>query len=227
MIELSKSFWAFESVVGVTGHKAAGKDTLGEYLCIEYGYKQIGCGDAVRAEAKARGLTSWSVSKDLVDIGNWGRQAHFNGFWVGRILQLAAEQKIKKLVISGIRHPEEIDFLQGVVAGHAGSYKRGQSKSWDGGYVARSSFLIKNLAMLGVTAPILTRWDRFQARAKADDPKTVEDFLKLDDIDRGIGQSYGGQQSDRTLAMVPYQNVINNDSSVEEFKANIKQVLAL
>jgi len=104
------------------------------------------------------------------------------------------------VAVNGLRHPDEVTGL---------------------GEIAGSAFV-----MAGVVAPIGLRAQRLIGRGRAGDPKTIEDFLRLDDTDRGIGQPPHGQQVDRTLARVPWENVCDNRGTLEGFHDWIRAFVA-
>lgn len=182
----------FDLVVGLTGLKAAGKDELSERLAA-HGFVTRRCSDEIRDEAKRRGIASPTVGQ-LIEIGNWGREMSGDGgYWPKRVLKTLKAQGHRRVIINGLRHPDEVKGLR-EFAGDA-------------------------FVMVGIVAPLEIRSRRLLKRSRAGDPMTVEDFMRLDDADRGIGQPSYGQQVDRTLAQVPWENLFNNQGTLEEFQA--------
>ncbi|KPJ85703.1 hypothetical protein AMJ57_02030 [Parcubacteria bacterium SG8_24] len=187
----------FDIVLGLTGLKAAGKDELGRYLA-DRGFVMKRCSDAIREEARRRGLEDPTVEQ-LQDIGDEGRQRFGEGSWAVELLKMFRQEGVRKAIINGIRNPGEIRALQR----HLGD----------------------RFVLLGVVAPIGTRAQRFLKRGQAGDPSEMASFLQVDDRDRGIGQPPDGQQVDRCLALVEWENLYNNDSSLEAFHDWIERLL--
>lgn len=179
-------------VIALVGHKAAGKDELCRRLA-EAGYGSLRLSDPIRAEAERRGFKNYTVQQ-LMDIGNEGRAKGGPGYWATKALELAAERGIVKLVVNGVRNPGEVESLS-----------RGSPR---GGF-----------SLAGVTAPILVRFARVSKRGQVEDRAELEQFLVMDDRDRGVGEPSDGQQVDRCMAMVPHGNVYNNAGTLEEYHA--------
>ncbi len=191
---------AFDHIIAVTGLKAAGKDTFCAYVEEHCGYATVRISDAVRAEAAVRGLPNPTVEQ-LQRIGDAAKRETGNhGFWAERALQIARERGYARVLINGIRHPEEIKHLQ-----HA---------------------LGERCSVVGIVAPTAMRAARFLARGQPGDPRTFEDFLTVDDRDRGIGQPPEGQQVNRCLALVPWDHLLPNDGTEEVFAQRINRFFA-
>jgi dephospho-CoA kinase len=181
----------FEIVYGVVGTKACGKQVF-----VDHGATQGFSGYTLSAPLKVmfqerHGRADWQT-EDLMDLGDELRRKHGPGHLAGETLMLASQAGHRRVVIDGLRNPGEVERLRQL----AGA----------------------NLVLVGITAPLMTRWERVQKRAKKGDPTTIEGFLAMDDKDRGIGQSADGQQVDRTLAMVPHENVFVNDGTLAAFQ---------
>jgi dephospho-CoA kinase len=182
----------FDAVIAVIGYKAAGKDTLCEYLVSKHGFVMERTSDHIREEAKKRGISA-PTTKDLQDVGDSLRKESTDpGCWMRRMIEHAGSVKAKKVLMNGIRNPAEIPVLQ-ELAGEA-------------------------LILVGVVATTVVRAKRFMAKFPKDAP-TLDYFLLMDDRDRGVGQPSYGQQVDRTLALVPYENVCMNTSTPEAMHA--------
>ncbi len=186
---MAHSRFEFLSVIGVIGLKAAGKDELCRYLA-KHGYTTYRISDAIRAEAATRGIDN-PTTRQLQDIGNEGRQQRALGFWAGTMLDLAAKNGNRLVVVNGIRSPYEMQTLQ----------TRGD----------------RSVQFCGVVAPTSLRAARFLARKQAGDPADYAEFLRLDDRDRGIGEPPEGQQVDRCLAGVDSRSICNNAGTLAEF----------
>ena len=181
---------SFDMVYGVVGLKAAGKGRFGHRLA-SAGFVTMTLSAPMRVIAERQFGQKYSVA-DLVKIGNRGRELNGAGYWAGETLLLASQGGQRKLVIDGIRNTGEIFRLRQLV-----DHRR--------------------LILVGIVAPTVTRFQRAVARRQAGDPKSLEDFLKMDDTDRGIGQLENGQQVDRCLAQVKQERIFNNSGSMDEF----------
>ncbi len=181
----------FDLVIGLTGLKAAGKDVLAEMLVgRNFGVRR--CSDEIIEEAKRRGIETPSFQQKI-EIGNWGRDSGDGAFWAKRVLETMKARNCRLVVINGLRHPDEVAGLRRLLG--------------------------RVFVMAGIVAPTPVRAKRLLDRQRPGDPKNMEEFLQLDDADRGIGQPAHGQQVDRTLATVPYENVFNNTGTLEEYRA--------
>lgn len=98
------------------------------------------------------------------------------------------------LVIDGIRNPGEIQEIK----------KQGG-------------------IMISVDAPDELRFKRLLERKRESDPKTLEDFRKMEARDRGSKESSTGQQVDKCIEMSDYS--IINDSTLETLKTKIEYIL--
>jgi len=189
----------FDLVIGSAGLKAAGKDVLGQRAASHYGFTHTRISDAIRAEAARRGITNPSTSV-LQDLGNEGRQkSGDSGFWPKELLKMMSAAGKRLVVINGIRHPDEVSALKEILG--------------------------DKFVVVGIVAPVILRATRFLKRKQAGDPMTLEDFLVIDDRDRGIGEPPHGQQVDRALALVPWDNLYNNIGTLEEYWAWISSLL--
>jgi hypothetical protein len=165
-----------------------------EYLAASHGFRMFGFGDAVRLAAREEyGLTKPTVG-DLIRIGNEGRErSRDNGYWAGRLLEIIRSQGIHLAVVQGIRNPGEIECFRGQLNGR--------------------------FVLLGVTAPLRLRAQRLLARGRSGDPTTMDQFMDLDDADRGIGQPEDGQRTDDCLALTSLANRFVNGGTLAEYHA--------
>ena len=190
---------SFDLVIGLAGLKAAGKDEFGRRAASHFGFIHTRISDAIRAEAAKRGITDPSTSV-LQDLGNEGRlKSGDSGYWPKELLKIMSVAGKRLLTINGIRHPDEAAALRAALG--------------------------DKFIPVGIVAPTLMRSTRFFGRGQAGDPAEFEHFLAIDDRDRGIGEPPHGQQVDRTLALVPWENVYNNIGTLEEYWAWISSFM--
>lgn len=189
-----------EQVVVLVGTKGAGKSTIAHRFA-ERGFLVRATSDGIRAELARRGNNHPTVL-DLIAEGNRGRREHSLAYWTLRALQELRDRGASRMFIDGVRHPGEIKALRRSVP--------------------RGSFFL-----FGVDAPIFTRYERFRLRARSGDPTSFEQFVLIDDRDRGKGDPQeppDGQQVDRTLAMVPQGHVYYNTGTLLEYHVWIDSV---
>jgi hypothetical protein len=190
----------FDLVIGVTGLKAAGKDELTRYLDSKYGFNIRSCGDEVRDQLRQEGVEKPTIQQQI-EMGNRGRRESGDvAYWAKRVLLTCKGMNCRTVGVNGLRHPLEVAGLSAIVG--------------------------PRFVLIGVVAPTAMRANRLISRGREGDPKTVEDFLRLDDADRGIGQPDNGQQVDRTLACVPWPNLYNNTGTLDEYHDWIDSVIA-
>lgn len=181
-------------VVGLTGTKSSGKGEVAEFLK-KKGFFYYSLSDIVREEAKKRGLEKYTV-KDLQDIGNEFRKKYGLGVLAERIIKKIRIEKKEKYVIDGIRNPGEIKKLDD----------------------------IENFYLIAVDAPKRKRYQWLLARARASDPKTWQEFLKMDARDRGDGELNIGQQVGLCMNMANFYMM--NDASIESLHKKVDKILA-
>ena len=175
-------------VIGVVGFKAAGKDTFCEYLVSKYDFLMERTSDYVKEEAKKRGI-KMPTTKDLQDVGDaLRRESGDGGCWMRRMIDHAAKSNAPRVLLNGIRNPVEIETLKEILG--------------------------DRLVLIGIVATTVVRAKRFMERAPTNAP-TLDYFLLMDDRDRGINQPSYGQQVDRALALVPFENVFVNNGTLD------------
>lgn len=184
-------------VIGLTGLKAAGKDEFAHYLAARRGFMIRSCGDEVRAALHEEGVATPTIAQQ-VEMGNRRRlESNDIAYWPKRVYDACRAAGAQRVIVNGLRHPQEVLGLS----------------EWVG----------EAFTVVGVVAPLIVRAQRLLTRGRPGDPKTMEEFLQLDDTDRGIGQPPYGQQVDRTLALVPFENLYNNRGTLAEYHAWIER----
>ena len=102
------------------------------------------------------------------------------------------------LIIDGIRNPAESDFLK-----------------------ARFD---ENYRLIAVDAPQEIRFERTVKRGRETDPKTLEEFVKLDDREQGKDEYDYGLQIRKCIEMADI--VLQNDVSLEDLERKVKEYLS-
>ncbi|MBU0614836.1 MAG: dephospho-CoA kinase [Nanoarchaeota archaeon] len=81
----------------------------------------------------------------------------------------------------------------------------------------------KDFVLIAVDAPQKVRFERLKSRGRSGDPKTFEDFKKLDDLEnKKLG---GGQEINKCMALADHK--IENTGDVKELIAKIEKILSL
>lgn len=111
------------------------------------------------------------------------------------VIRCLEENKEKeKIVIDGIRNPGEIEEIKNL-----------------GGFI------------IGVDASEEIRFQRILGRNRESDPKTIDDFRKMEERDRGKSESNSGQQVDKCLELSDYK--IINETTLETLKTKVEYIL--
>lgn len=129
----------------------------------------------------------------LQDLGDKIRKKDGLGAWAKRALE--SMQSTQNYIVGGIRNPGEISELK-------------KDKSF---------FLIS------LDAPSQLRFTRMVKRNREGDPKTWEDFLKIDSRDKGENQAENGQQVSACMELADFQ--IMNDGDIGETHGKIKDIV--
>lgn len=94
------------TIIGLIGQPLSGKDTVASYLQSEHNFTHISTGDLVRAYIKESNLGE--PERPLVkDTANKLRAEHGNDY----LVQVGLKHK-GDLVISGLRHPDEVSAVK-------------------------------------------------------------------------------------------------------------------
>ena len=89
---------------------------------------------------------------------------------------------------------------------------------------------VKDFVLIGVDAPQKARFERILRRNKSSDPKTWEDFLKMDERDNFDVNDPMGQQTGKLIEMAHFVIVNEGDlagsvKQIEEIYKNIGEKL--
>ena len=181
-----------QQVVGLVGYIASGKSTVSEHF-IEQGFRYFKLSDVIRQECVSRGL---EINRtNLQNVGNELRVKHDAPYLVERTLQSAGRSK--KIIIDGIRNPEEIKYLRE----HSPAF------------------------ILGIIAPKYVRLERYMDRLaeRGEDGMNKAAFYRADKREQGIGEDTTGQQVSACLDMVDH--TIKNNGSLDDLLIDCEEVL--
>jgi len=182
--------------VGVVGQIACGKGVLVDYLVKKLGFISFSLSSVVHDELKKQGIKRF-FRKSLQDIGDELRKKYGDDVLARKAIKVISNQKsvISNYVIEGIRNPAEINYLK----------------------------TLPNFILIGVKSRRTLRFQRLLERAKPWDPKTYQEFLKIDRRDLGIGQNNSGQQVGKCLAYCDY--ILINNKDKRDFKRRVKELM--
>jgi dephospho-CoA kinase len=222
-------------IIALTGLKFAGKGTFASIAASEFGCSVYRTRDQILVDAPDYGILKPRAEISIAEmqrIGNEGRAKGGNGYWADRLFESARRQGVRRFIMDGVRHPDEIESLYGCA----------EDLDWA-------------FATVAVEAPTLTRFlrvggrnDEGDAQLRAvneEDPveelrRRFAKFLAMDDRDRGIGEPWHGQQVDACMAEARYDAdryrqeptpscigfVLRNDGALDAFQTAARAALA-
>ena len=196
-----------QRVIGIVGQKAAGKGAASARLAEKHGFTVLTFSTPIREVATKElgtdvyGKSVYTVA-DLVRIADRERKANGPGYWATQLIRIAVERQAATICVDGIRNEGEIEALRAIIG------------------PAR-------LELWGITGRLTVRYQRAGLRNQQGDPVGLEGFIDMDDVDRGIGQPSHGQQVDRCLARVPYENLFDNSGELEGLIAWVDKKVAM
>lgn len=101
-------------VIALTGHMGAGKDTVAEYLCTNYGYRKIAFGDALKYYARELFPDRFERGKPRELLQRFGQMLREIDpyVWINPVADRIFESDDKKWVITDLRQPNEHKFCR-------------------------------------------------------------------------------------------------------------------
>ena len=184
-------------IIGLTGPKASGKGVIADFLKSK-GFTYFSLSDIVREEARNRGLANYTT-KQLQDIGNELRLKFGNSVLADRIIEKISKSNNLLFVIDGIRNPAEVM-----------SFKKAFNE---------------NFILISITASREKRFQFMLSRNRPSDPKTWEEFLKIDERDLGKDESPHGQQVKKCMQMADI--TIENNSTIQVLTQKLIKALRI
>lgn len=186
-------------IVGVVGQIASGKGVLVDYLVKKYGFISFSLSTIVHEEVKKRGIKKIE-RKTLQDVGDGLRKKYGNDVLAKRAVEklkvISSQLRGKnRFIIEGIRNPAEVEYFKKI------SY----------------------FVLIGIRAKRRLRFERILKRGKPWDPKTWDEFLKIDRRDYGINQEDSGQQVGECIKMADY--ILTNNKDLESFYKKIEKLI--
>jgi len=155
-------------IVCLTGMPGAGKSTVANGLKSK-GFEIINMGDAVRAEAKRRGIesTGQNLGKLMLEL----REKNGPGAVANLIKNQILNSNSNVIIIDGIRSNAEIDVLK----------------------------KINKIKILAIHASSDTRYHFLTRRGRSDDPKNQQAFNERDKREIGVGVSASIEIADESI----------------------------
>lgn len=176
-------------VIGTCGTIGAGKDAAGDYIIEKYGYKKLTVGDLVREEAAKRGI---ELSREnTTNVSEEMRQKHGATYWLEKVADKIVQSGWKKAIVAGVRLPTDDELLR----------KR----------------FGKDYKLVLIDAEPKLRYERMQDRARADAPKSFEDFEKQEKTEWSLFKL------DVTFKKADY--TVDNNGTMDELKEKIDKLM--
>ena len=185
-------FWLIFMIIGLTGRIAAGKETLTSFLR-EKGFVYFETSAILKAMLLERG--SEITRENMQNLGDELRKQNGVGALMSIMLERAGKDKSKNYIFDSLRNSGEAVFLREKV---------------------------KGFILIGVDASQKIRFERILKRGKPSDPKTWEEFLKMDARDNFDEKDPMGQQTGRLLEMADF--VIVNDGDLRDSMKQIEEI---
>jgi dephospho-CoA kinase len=183
-------------VIGITGTLASGKTTVKDFFLSRFSSSFVSLSDIIEEELKKEGKEL--KRENFIEKGNQLRKRYGNQILVeAAIITLPKKFEKRVLIIEGIRNPGEVEYL-------------------------RKKFG-KNFVLIAVDAPREIRFRRLRERKKEGDPKTLEEFLEIDETDLGRNQPEYGQKVEECLKLADY--LIINDGSINELNKKLEEIV--
>ena len=128
--------------------------------------------------------------KNLQDLGNKLREERGPGVLANLIIEKINNQNFEKVIVDGVRNPSEVHALKGM----------------------------KNFFLVSVDAPAQLRFKRMIERDRESDPKTWEEFIQVDQRDKGFGEGLNGQAVGKCMDMADFTFINDGDYEFVERK---------
>ncbi len=183
-------------IIGVTGYLASGKDTVGDML-VEKKFVTFSCSDYLREVVKKRKL---EITRDnLVEVGNELREKHGSGFLADELVKKIKECQKEKdnFVIESIRTVQEVKTFQ---------------ENFD------------DFILVFVDADPKIRYKRAKSRLREKEHiNSFKEFIESEKREMDDKEETNKQQLHKCKELA--EIVINNDSSIEDLKKEVSELL--
>ncbi len=148
------------------------------------GYRFYSLRDRLREEMEKSGIEL--TRENMQNTGDNLREQFGNAVFAIKTDELMCDDGENRYVIESFRNPGEVEYF-------------------------KTKYHAK---VIGIVADPKKRFAFMKKRGRMGDPKTWEDFLKVDARDKGIGQAVNGQQTVACLNLADV--IIENNGTIEE-----------
>ncbi len=184
-------------IIGLTGLNGAGKGEAAEFLK-KRGFQYYSLSDVIREELEQEGNPV--TRQNLIECGNRLRQQYGTSVLADRILKRLDSDK--NYVVDSFRNPNEVAaFRSRPVASPRGE---------------------KDFVLLKITADPKIRFERIRQRARENDPRTWQEFQKLESAET-TGKDLTLQQLVLTAEEADLE--IENNGALEQLHDQLKKNL--
>ncbi|MAF50555.1 MAG: hypothetical protein CMH64_00530 [Nanoarchaeota archaeon] len=159
----------------------------------EKGFTYLSTSDELREIAKIKNIEV--TRENLQTLGTQIKKENGYGFLAEVLTKKIQAQEYKTAVIDGIRHPKEIELFRN----------------------------LKNFILIAVDASQELRFQRMKTRGREQDPTEWEEFLKMEEKEKGINNPESGLQVDITTKLADH--TITNNSTIEELKEKTNELI--
>lgn len=152
----------------------------------EQGFLYLSLSNELREIAKEKKIEL--TRENLQNLGNKLREEKGVGILAQVVVDKIKDQEYKKAIVDGIRNPAEIGVLR----------------------------KLKNFFLISVDAAQKIRFERIKERDRESDPLSWEDFVKVDNRDRGVGEAETGQNVGKCMELADFTLI--NDGELKEIQ---------
>lgn len=177
-----------KTLLVITGLPGAGKSTVSKLIMEEYGFPVVSMGDCVREEARKRGVKE--DAKSMQEFIVELRRKYGPGVVAELTINKIEELDKNFVIIDGLRSKDELEIF-------------------------RKTF--ERILLLIIVASIETRLKRLSRRCRADDPKTLEELKKRDEVELNIGL--------REVINDKEGIKVENEGDLQELKRNVRKIM--
>ena len=174
-------------VLGLVGYSGAGKGTVARYLSDRKSFSVVSLSDIARQEAQ-KSKINFKNKKNLHIFSNTLRARFGNDVFAKKLIPIIKKLRSRRLVIDGIRHPDEVRLLKTYLPG---------------------------LILLAVKTDIKKRFQRLIKRKRPLDPTTFAEFIASEKIEKGNSKDKTAPQQQNQACVEMADREIKNNGKIE------------
>ncbi len=156
------------------------------------GFAYLSLSDELRNIVIQRGLNP--TRQILNEFGCSLRKEKGKGILAELIKEKIIQNNYKNVVVDGLRNPAEVEVIK----------------------------KLSNFFLIAVDAPARIRFERMKKRNRENDPKSWEDFLKLDEMDKGIDSDEFGPFVSKCIQEADF--LVINSGSFDELEKKLENI---